>query len=48
VRLAGSLLSIEPDSSEAEPAPRPRLILPMTGAEDSSAAPGAISILRGR
>jgi hypothetical protein len=47
VRLAGSLLSAEPNSSEAQRAARPRLTLPMTGAR-VSAAPGAISILRGR
>jgi hypothetical protein len=48
VRLAGSLLGIEPDSSRAEPAVRPRMILPSSGTKGSSAAPGAISILRGR
>ncbi|HSA80003.1 MAG TPA: transglycosylase SLT domain-containing protein [Geminicoccaceae bacterium] len=48
VRLAGSLLSIQRDSSEVEPAARRRVILPMTGAKNTSAAPGAISILRGR
>jgi soluble lytic murein transglycosylase-like protein len=48
MRLAGSLLSIEPDAREAGPAARPRLILPMTRAEPSPAAPGALSILRGR
>jgi Transglycosylase SLT domain len=47
-RLAGSLLRVQPDSSEAEPAARPRLILPRAGARGPSAASGAISILRGR
>jgi hypothetical protein len=47
IRLAGSLLDIDPNPPD-EAAARPRLILPLTGAEGPSLSPGAISILRGR